>query len=99
MTAYINLDTGEYPRHPGDMALEPNCNYASVNWVDAPDYNENTQVAYEGPPECVNGEWYMVWIVRDLTPEEITAREEAIAAKNPPSLDVNVPGTAPDVIG
>lgn len=71
MTAYIKLSTNEYPRHDGDIALDPTGEYAAVQWVDAPDFNRATQRCGEGLPEQVNGQWRMTWIVRDATPEEI----------------------------
>ena len=71
MTAYIKLSTNEYPRHDGDIALDPTGEYAAVQWVDAPDFNCATQRCGEGLPEQVNGQWRMTWIVRDATSEEI----------------------------
>lgn len=73
MTAYIKLSTGEYPRHPGDIALDPGSEYAVVQWVDPPESDFVTQRCYEGPPVNENGAWRMTWIVRDATPEEIEA--------------------------
>jgi hypothetical protein len=73
MTAYIKISTGEYPRHPGDIALDPNSEYVEVVWVDAPEYNFATQRCYEGSPVNEDGIWRMTWIVRDATQEEIDA--------------------------
>jgi hypothetical protein len=84
MTAYIKLLTGEYPRHEGDIRLEhPEIlesqtgdtfpcpeTYAKVQWVDSPNVKPYVQTAYELPPTKVNGEWTMVWGVRDLTDKE-----------------------------
>jgi hypothetical protein len=73
MTAYINLTTNEYPRHVGDIELDPVGieNYAQVTWVNKPDYNTELQRCYEGEPMQINSVWYMTWIVRDATQEEI----------------------------
>lgn len=73
MTAYIKLSTNEYPRHPGDIALDPAgaADYAVVSWVDNPAIDTATQRCYEGAPIQENGEWKMTWVVQDSTPEEI----------------------------
>jgi hypothetical protein len=73
MTAYIKLSTGEYPRHAGDIALDPDSEYSSVEWVDPPEIDPTTQRLYEGSPINDNGTWRMTWIVRDATQEEIDA--------------------------
>lgn len=73
MTAYINTTTNEYPRHAGDIALDPEGTYEPVAWVDQPDFDRATQRCYEGAPEKTKGGWRMTWIVRDATPEEIEA--------------------------
>jgi hypothetical protein len=71
MTAYIKLSTNEYPRHDGDIALDPTGEYVAVQWVDAPAFDDATQRCGEGAPEQVDGQWRMTWIVRDATQEEI----------------------------
>jgi hypothetical protein len=71
MTTYINPITGEYPRHDGDVAINPDGQYAAVEWVDRPAFDETTQRCYEGTPVNENGTWRMTWIVRDATQEEI----------------------------
>ncbi len=76
MNAYINLKTGEYPRHVGDMALDPDGQYAPVEWVDPPAFDGTTQRCYEGKPVNENGTWRMTWILRQATQQEI---EEANA--------------------
>lgn len=75
MTAYINTQTLEYPRHIGDLVLDLNGQYAAVVYVESPAYDAKTQTAYEVAPEHLSdGSWRMVWVVRDLTPEEIPFR-------------------------
>ena len=71
MTAYIKLSTNEYPRHAGDIAIDPTGEYAIVQWVDRPTFDRETQRCVEGVPEQIDGQWRMTWIVRDATPEEI----------------------------
>ena len=76
MSAYIKLLTGEYPRHPGDIALDPNSEYAVVEWVDSPSIDASTQRCDEGSPINENGIWRMTWVVRDATQEEIDEAEK-----------------------
>jgi hypothetical protein len=73
MTAYIKLSTGEYPRHPGDIALDPGSEYAEVIWVDPPESDPVTQRCDEGLPVNQDGVWRMTWVVRDATQEDIDA--------------------------
>lgn len=85
MSAYIKLSTREYPRHVGDIAIDPagESDYALVEWVEPPQVQEN-QRYHEGPPENVNGVWKMTWVVVTLTPEqiaEINAEAERIRAR------------------
>jgi hypothetical protein len=79
MSVYIKLSTGEYPRHIGDIEIDPAGidDYAYVEWVDPPTIDWKTQRCLEGLPLSVNGLWKMTWIVRDITYEEIKAVEEA----------------------
>jgi hypothetical protein len=73
MSAYIKLSTGEYPRHIGDIHIDPAgmADYAHVEWVDQPEFDRETQRCPEGRPVEVEGVWHMTWVVRDATPEEI----------------------------
>lgn len=75
MTTYINTLTLDYPRHAGDIELDPDGDYEVVNWVDPPT-TSSTQIAYEDIPVQIDGQWYMKWSIRDLTSEEIAAIEE-----------------------
>ena len=89
MTTYIKLSTLQYPVHEGDIRLEfpeiletltgedfpcPDT-YSKVKWVDLPSVNSNLQTFYELPPTQINGEWTMVWEIRDLTEEEREQRQ------------------------
>ena len=71
MSAYINLTRNEYPRHQGDIELYPNDKYVKVEWVDMPEYDTQTKRCEEGFPIEINSVWYMTWVVRDATQEEI----------------------------
>lgn len=72
MSAYIKLSTLEYPRHIGDIQIDPAgmADYALVQWDEPPVYDVKTQLRHEGPPMLKDGQWFMTWIVRPLTEEE-----------------------------
>jgi hypothetical protein len=71
--AYIKLSTQEYPRHVGDIEIDPAGieDYAQVSWYDPPYYDTAKQLCYETTPINVNEIWIMKWITRDKTQEEI----------------------------
>lgn len=71
--AYIKLSTQEYPRHIGDIEIDPAGieDYASVIWSDMPEFDKVTQRCYETTPINIDGVWTMQWTVRDATQEEI----------------------------
>jgi hypothetical protein len=71
MSAFIKLSTGEYPRHAGDIALDPDSKYAHVEWVDPPDVTFPDAICYEGPPANKDGVWRMVWLTRVPDADEI----------------------------
>ena len=70
---FINTKTLEYPRHPGDIELDPEGSYAEVMWVDPPEIDTTTYRFYELPPILENGVWTMAWGIREATPEEISS--------------------------
>jgi len=82
MTAYIKLETLEYPRHAGDIAIDPRGTYAEVQWVAPPEFDPKTQRCVETTPVNVDGSWNMAWLVRDKTQTEIDA-EQAVLDKLP----------------
>ncbi len=45
-----------------------------VSKEEPPDYDPETQTVEEGEPIQIDGEWSQVWIVRELTAEELKAR-------------------------
>lgn len=73
MSAYIKLSTLEYPRHIGDIQLDPEgaAAYALVEWTDRPAFDPQTQRCGEGAPVQVDGQWRMTWVVREATAKEI----------------------------
>lgn len=86
---FIN-PANEYPRHVGDILVEyPEFDgvnlpegWQSVATTERPETGPN-QTAYEVFPELVNGQYVQTWVIRDLTAEEIAAREEAKKNFNP----------------
>jgi hypothetical protein len=73
MSSYIKLSTNEFPRHIGDIELDPAgmADYAPVEWVEMPEFDPKMQRCEAGPPQQTDGVWYWMWTVRDATPEEI----------------------------
>jgi hypothetical protein len=70
MSLFINTDTMEYPRYEGDIAVEPNANWAEVQTTTMPEYAVG-QAPYELTPTLIDGVWIQQWAVRDLTAKEI----------------------------
>jgi hypothetical protein len=70
MTVYINLDTMEYPRFDGDVALDPSANWSQIVEVNPPATLED-EMAYNVSPELLDGTYYQVWAIRKLSPEEL----------------------------
>ena len=113
MSAYIKLSTLEYPRYEGDIRLEhPDIlesqtgdtfpcpeTYAAVQWIEAPEFNVDTQIAYELAPINNNGVWSMAWAVRDLTQEEIDFIAEQKRQQERPFQNLSQQGSQPNVVG
>ena len=78
MTAYIKIPSLEYPRYPGDIAVDPTGDYAEVLWVDPPPYDLRLQRCAESSPIFDGDVWQMVWVVRDATPEEIAEYDDIL---------------------
>ena len=76
MTTYINTTTMEYPRHAGDIAIDPTGTYAEVQWVDRPEFDTSTQACDEGTPENVDGVWRKTWVVRPITEQELALKQK-----------------------
>ena len=120
MPAYIRLSNSEYPLFEGDIRNEhpeitedqtwPDfpCppDFAFVNWVDPPPHEPPLQYTFEGPPQIIDGQWYMTWQIGERTQEEWDAIQAEIKKmrepKVPPGKDptkLQNPGATPDVIG
>lgn len=70
MTLFINLDSMEYPRFDGDVALDPSANWVKVEAVNPP-VTADDEMAYTIAPELKDGIYWQVWAVRKLTAEEL----------------------------
>jgi hypothetical protein len=96
MTAYIKISTSEYPRHIGDIEIDPAgmVDYAHVEWVDPPEVDYATQCRFEGPPVLTDNGWQMTWAVRAVTPEDL-----AYSAEKTSKMSMYIPGSPPNVVG
>jgi hypothetical protein len=85
MSAYIKLSTLEYPRHIGNIELDPLGieDYAHVEWRDQPEFDRNTHRCSEAAPVQENGVWHMVWAVRFATQQEIDDQNNLIGSLTP----------------
>jgi hypothetical protein len=88
MLDYLNINTGEFPLHEGDIQLaHPNwtadqplpSTFVEVKWQDPPALGEN-QTALVAPPIEVDGVWTRQWTIHDLTEEELQAQEKLKAS-------------------
>lgn len=73
MSTYIKLSTLEYPRHIGDIQIDPAgmADYAPVEWVEPPVFNPETHRRFEGPPTQQDGKWVTNWIVERIPEAEM----------------------------
>jgi hypothetical protein len=79
MTLYINEETGEYPRHIGDIqSLHPDWKLGQElpsPWVEVvatePPNTTHPQTSYEIAPEKINGVWVRKFEVYTFTEEEL----------------------------
>lgn len=89
---YIRLSDNFYPLYDGDIRLAhpdmgaefvlPN-GYAEVVTTSFPQYNSVTQTCVRQTPVFENGAWVEVWMVKDLTPQELAIKYADISrAKN-----------------
>lgn len=77
MTLYINLDTDEFPRFEGDVAIDPNANWAEVVETTCPATLED-EIAYQTEPDLVDGQYFQVWVVRKLNADEMKPIKEQL---------------------
>ena len=108
---YLKLSTMEYPRFEGDIRLEhPEisedqtgdtfsvpADYVLVTMSEMPVLGKD-QYLTETMPVQQDGQWVNVWVVNDMTPEQIAAREEMIKKQQPKRMATDVNGAPPDVI-
>ena len=94
MSAYIKLSTLEYPRHAGDIALDPvgQAGYALVAVTPRPDFDPGLERCIEGKPELVDGAWRTTWIVRAATQEEIDLEKSMQSGQPSPMRAKFFPG-------
>jgi len=76
MTTYIKLSTQEYPRHIGDIEIDPAgmADYALVEWIDPPQIDRRRQRCAVGAPVQVDGKWLTNWVVTQIPDSEEAAR-------------------------
>jgi hypothetical protein len=76
MSAYIKLSTLEYPRHIGDIEIDPAgmADYAIVEWVDPPVFDPRTQIRTQLQPQRQGDQWFMVWQVAPIPDAEMAAK-------------------------
>lgn len=93
MTTYINTQTGAYPVTQQQIQqANPNTSYptpfvapapyAVVLESPQPTYNTITQGVRQIEPEQTGGQYYQVWQVYDLDPEQIAYNENQAKAAN-----------------
>ena len=84
---YINEDTLEYPVEEGFIRSEfPNTSfstpfvapppYAAVNDTPEPAYNPMYQGIKRIQPQLIDGQYFTVWQVFELTPEQVKVNED-----------------------
>jgi hypothetical protein len=76
MSAYIKLSTLEYPRHIGDIEIDPAgmADYAHVEWVDPPAFDRETQRCTQLLPQRQGDQWFMAWEVTQIPEPEMSAK-------------------------
>lgn len=70
MSTYIKLSTKEFPRHIGDIRLDPAGmeDYALVQFPELPLLSDN-QMAYPTPPVEIDGVWRVDWKIVTFIPK------------------------------
>ena len=76
MSAYIKLSTNEYPRHIGDIEIDPagSADYAPVEWEDPPQFDRTRERLSEGFPVNNGQEWRMNWVLTPIPDSEQAAK-------------------------
>lgn len=110
---FLKLSTMQYPIQEGDIRLEyPEitddqtgdtfplpADYVQVEQTTPPSYDGKTQYLSQSTPIENNGVWQSVWVVNDMTAEQIAMLAELNKPRQrkdrPPTTNS---GSAPDVI-
>lgn len=90
MTTFINTQTLAYPVYQNQIQAEyPNTSfptpfvapepYEPVLESPQPAYDPITQAVQQQTPEQTQGQWYQVWLVVDLDPEQIQYNKDQLA--------------------
>ena len=79
MSTYIKLSTLEYPRHIGDIEIDPAgmADYALVEWVDQPSFNKDRERCFVGQPIQENGVWKTNWVIQPIPDSEEAVKVRA----------------------
>jgi hypothetical protein len=79
MSTYIKLSTLEYPRHIGDIEIDPAgmADYALVEWVDQPSFNKDRERCFVGQPIQENGAWKTNWVIQPIPDSEEAVKVRA----------------------
>ena len=79
MSTYIKLSTLEYPRHIGDIQIDPAGmdDYAPVEWVECPQFNPERQRARVSQPVNSGGKWLTNWEISQIPNSEQAAKVRA----------------------
>lgn len=79
MSTYIKLSTLEYPRHIGDIEIDPAgmADYALVEWVDQPSFNKDRERCFVGQPIQESGAWKTNWVIQPIPDSEEAVKVRA----------------------
>ena len=72
MSTYIKLSTLAYPRHIGDIQIDPAgaSDYAPVEWVEAPQIDPKRERVFIAQPINKDGVWLTTWNVVPIPDSE-----------------------------
>lgn len=77
MTMFLNLDTNEFPRFEGDIALNPDANWIEVIQTQMPNLADD-EMAYQIEPKLIDGQYFQQWTIRKKTLEEMKPIKEQL---------------------
>jgi hypothetical protein len=79
MEAYIKLSTKEYPRHIGDIEIDPAgmADYAPVEWIGPPQIDNRRQRMALGEPLLTDNVWKTTWNITQIPDSEEAAQVRA----------------------